>query len=318
MGQKTNATIFRFGIKNNEWKSKYFEKNHEEHTFYTFQNLEIKKYLEQFLKRNSLIFHDCRLHCNVSTLHIFVSFYSTINSIFFINMINTNQKIKLKKKKKIKKTLKQKTNENLVSLKVRLTILKKYKQLILTTKYQNKKLLKKNNFLEQLLESLSFFTNKKFKIFLTFQNLNKGLSLKLNKNENEDLKKKLFFLRSYLKRQFFKETINILLISIRLKNSAQLLANFIAKQMGILKRHNYFLIFLKRTLTLFIFSKFSKVDGIKINLKGRFNGAPRARNRIIEIGNVPVQTLNSNIQYYQTISFTPNGTFGVKVWINEK
>lgn len=316
MGQKTNATIFRLGIKNNEWKSKYFEKNTEESSLYSYQNLEIKKYLEQFLNKNGLLFHDYKLYYTPNTLHLFVSYYLTIKSISLVSKINLNQKIKLKKSNHPQKISKQIKNNK--KLKTRTLLLKRYKKFLSFNKYKNEEVLKKNGFLEQLLESLSDFTNNNFNIFVTFQNLNKGLSLKLDKLEKEDLKKKLFLLRKYFKNKFFKETINILLISIRVKNSAQLLAEFIAKQISAMKKHNYFLIFLKRTLTLFLSAKFSKVTGIKIGIKGRFNGAPRARNRILLIGRVPVQTLNSNTKYYQTTSFTPNGTFGVKVWISEK
>jgi ribosomal protein S3 len=64
---------------------------------------------------------------------------------------------------------------------------------------------------------------------------------------------------------------------------------------------------------------FSIAKGIKIKIKGRFNGAPRAKHKIINIGNnMPVLTLNSNIDYAETTSYTSNGTFGVKVWVCEK
>lgn len=317
MGQKINATLFRLGIKNNQWKSKYFEKNIEEFSLYNYQNLEIKKYLKQFLDRNGLMFHDYKLYYTSNTLHLFISYYLTIKSVFFINKIHTNQKIKLRRKKFLKqkrKFLKQKSEK----FENRINLLKKYKKVMWSNKYPNEKIAHKNSFLEQLFESLSIFTNKKFNIFVTFQNLNKGLSLKLNKIEKDNLKKKLLLLRKYSRNLFFKEAINILLVSIRVKNSAQLLAEFIAKQMCKMKKHNYFLLFLKRTLTIFLASKLSKINGIKIGIKGRFNGAPRARNKIILIGNVPIQTLTSNTKYYQTVSFTPNGTFGVKVWISEK
>ena len=65
--------------------------------------------------------------------------------------------------------------------------------------------------------------------------------------------------------------------------------------------------------------EFSKCKGIKIKIKGRFNGAPRARDKYILIGNgVPALTIDSKIDYAEDVSFTANGTFGVKVWINEK
>jgi ribosomal protein S3 len=86
-----------------------------------------------------------------------------------------------------------------------------------------------------------------------------------------------------------------------------------------LKRHNFFLKFVKTTLTLFYNKNFSNCKRIKIQVKGRFNGAPRAKNKLIDIGNrAPVLTINSKIDYAESTAFTSNGTFGVKVWINEK
>ena len=72
-------------------------------------------------------------------------------------------------------------------------------------------------------------------------------------------------------------------------------------------------------MTLFFNKTFSKCKGIKIKVKGRFNGAPRAKDKLINIKNgVPTLTINSKIDYAETTSFSPNGTFGVKVWIDEK
>jgi len=120
-------------------------------------------------------------------------------------------------------------------------------------------------------------------------------------------------IKKYEKNEFFKDGVNILYTCSEKPNSADLLAEFISTQLQKLKRHNFFLKFIKSTLTIF------KSPNIKIKIKGRFNGAPRAKHKIITIGNgVPVLTLNSNIDYAEKTSYTSNGTFGVKVWIHEK
>lgn len=177
--------------------------------------------------------------------------------------------------------------------------------------------LKSNSFLEQILESLSLYTNKNYNVIITFQNVNEELSL--NSTKAKFLKKKLLEFRRESRNKFFVETVNILVISAIRKNSAYLLAEFIAQQLSTIKRHNFFLIFVKRFLnTLIAERSFSNISGIKFTIKGRFNGAPRARKRIYESGNIPIETINSNINYHQATSYTPNGTFGVKVWICEK
>jgi ribosomal protein S3 len=53
-------------------------------------------------------------------------------------------------------------------------------------------------------------------------------------------------------------------------------------------------------------------------VKGRLNGRPRARSRVIKIAkNISVLTMDFNINYSEATAFTPNGTFGIKVWIHE-
>lgn len=104
----------------------------------------------------------------------------------------------------------------------------------------------------------------------------------------------------------------------KLKNSAQLLASFLAKQLPLLKRHNYFLVFLKRILPIFISLESSKIKGVKILISGRFNGAPRAKSRLITAGSTPILTISNPIDYYETTSYTKNGTFGIKIWISPK
>ena len=60
----------------------------------------------------------------------------------------------------------------------------------------------------------------------------------------------------------------------------------------------------------------SKVKGIKVCISARFNGAPRAKSRLIIVGDIPIQTINKQIDYHETTSYTKNGTFGIKLWVN--
>jgi ribosomal protein S3 len=278
MGQKTNSNILRLSLIKNEWKSKYIEKFSEESSFYTYNDLEIRKYLNRFFQLYGLIIHNCKVHYSNNTLNIFVSYFTTFRAI-----------------RRIKKT--------------KMRGLRRKKNLMDSLNFSH------SNFTEILLESLNQFTKKKVDIFFTFQNLNKGLSLKLNNTQALSFEKIRLELKQFRKTFFFEETLKILLIAVRKKNSSKLLSEFIAFQFTNMKKHNFFLIFLKRTVSLMLNSKVSSVNGIKIVIKGRFNGAPRARSVIIQIGNIPLQFFEANIDYSQTISYTPNGTFGIKVWI---
>lgn len=313
MGQKNNANILRLNINNNEWKSKYISQTYEESSLLVFKDLQIRTYLKQFLIHNGLMLHDYKLHINNNSIYLHILYFVGLKSIFLINQDTAIQKIKLKKQKSISSQKKKKR-----AFLKRNLILKKYKTNLLQKNYQNINNFQKNNFIEQLLESLNLFFGKKYNIYIAFQNLNSNLTVNIKPNKQKIWKKKLLLLKRYSKKPFFKETINILLILTKYKNSAHLLADFIARQFTNLTRQSYFLIFFKRSLNIFVNSTFTKINGVKILISGRFNGAPRARTNIITVGSVPIQTLKVNVDYAQSVAYSSNGTFGIKVWIGEK
>ena len=93
------------------------------------------------------------------------------------------------------------------------------------------------------------------------------------------------------------------------------MGQYIATQIKTLKHHNFFIRFIKDVLII-LNNKFffSKINGIKIKIKGRFNGRPRAQSRLIQISNIPpIITKNININYFENVAFSRNGTFGIKV-----
>ena len=169
---------------------------------------------------------------------------------------------------------------------------------------------------QRLLRGLSLFTNKQYNIITTFQCINKTFNLTLK--QTQALKEKFMLLQKFKNIPFFKESIDLLFSSVYHRKSANLLAKLIAFQFKTVKRHNFFIAFLKQTLTMFVNSNFSKVEGIKIIVKGRLNGAPRAKHKILTVGSVPVQTIVSNMDYAQSTCHNSNGSYGIKVWILEK
>nr|QYJ09267.1 ribosomal protein S3 [Pleurosigma sp. mgcode 4] len=204
-------------------------------------------------------------------------------------------------------------------IKKRVKILQYYKYYM---KIKNNKIMKNikiNNFLEKIIESISIFTQNKFNITLNLQQVNNNLTFKLTSYQLQHFKKAVIQLRQFNKSKFFKEGINIIFLSLIKKDSSQLLANFIANQLKLVKRHGFFLKFLKKALSLMLVSKLSKTTGIKIVIKGRFNGKRRSSKKIITINkNMPLMTLKSNIDSAQSTAYGSNGTFGIKLWMNEK
>nr|YP_009393564.1 ribosomal protein S3 [Bostrychia simpliciuscula]ARW62126.1 ribosomal protein S3 [Bostrychia simpliciuscula] len=59
----------------------------------------------------------------------------------------------------------------------------------------------------------------------------------------------------------------------------------------------------------------SNIEGIKIQVSGRLNGAEIARKEWVREGRVPLQTLRANIDYAYTRAYTIYGILGIKVWL---
>ena len=57
------------------------------------------------------------------------------------------------------------------------------------------------------------------------------------------------------------------------------------------------------------------VQGIKIQISGRLNGAEIARSEWVRKGRVPLQTLRANIDYTYTTAKTIYGLLGIKIWV---
>lgn len=342
MGQKINPNIFQIN-KTNEWDSKYIEKKSKDFYLLTVKDLEIRKFIYKFFQKYGLSIHSCKLNYSEKTLNIHISYQQNHNSIYLINDINKSQKIKLTKNslgnlnikkyntvlsKRIKNFynyenlifkkyfLKNQLCKNDISTIKRFKILKLYKKHLALKKNKFFKNVILNNFLNKFFKNLELFYNI-FNIKLIIQPINNNVPYLLNKKKYDVIKKKLLKLKKYQKNNFFKEGVNIIFSLINKNKSAFLFANFLSVVLKKLKYHNFFLKFVKTALTVFLSDKTisSKIKGIKMKIKGRLNKAPRAKNKIVKIGNVPIFTIDSKIDYSETTAYTLNGTLGVKVWI---
>ena len=347
MGQKTNPNILRMG-KIKEWKSKYIEKKSTESSTIIFRDLEIKKFVFQLFAKNKLQIENCRIYYSESSLHVYISYYNSFNSIVVNKTIRPkyvkkysepfNNKALIIKKNNAKKELyvtktykKSFSKQPQVKLVQNSYFLNKQTQRWNTIKhlklYKDIKSYKTlthkqpNLFISKILKSLMIFTNKKHNIFLNLKQVNKEPTFfqTIFKKNRSKLKKKIIQLRRFQQNEFFKEGLNVLNMFAVNTNNSIFLAKFIANYLKKLKRPNFFLRFLKIALATIANKKFSKFKRIQIKIKGRFNGAPRARHKFINIGkNIPVSTLNSKIDYGESTAYTSNGTFGIKIWTYAK
>ena len=90
---------------------------------------------------------------------------------------------------------------------------------------------------------------------------------------------------------------------------AKLLADLVAEQLE--KR----IAFRRATRTILQRAQRANVNGIKIQVSGRLNGAEIARSEWIREGRVPLQTLRADIDYATTEANTIYGVLGVKIWL---
>ena len=168
--------------------------------------------------------------------------------------------------------------------------------------------------------STQLYLNNK-KTVVKAQNLNIKFERTITKNSEylKTYKKVLRSFKKFLKDPFQKNLVKLLFIITFERDSSKLLADLISLYLvKNKKRHSYLIFLLKTVLTTLIPINFSKIKGVKIVITGRFNGAPRAKKQNLTIGVTPLQSLNSVISYHNSIAFTQNGTFGIKVWICEK
>ena len=322
MGQKISSTLYRLGEDSSKikWDFHQTEKNVKETSDYFIKSLYIKTFIVRFFRMHGLLVSQCNLSYCSTVLNIYVSFFIMLESISLIEHRNRLSKIKTKGSYSLKYKKKTRTNKGkFLTLKVpprkRFYGIACKKLVFNKLKWKKKKILFQNCFIRKLLNCLKLFSDGKTNCKILLQNLGKGFSVRFKNTQSKIFRKIVLKLRMYSRFSFFKEVINIYMVLITRANTSKLFAEFIALQLCLVKSHNTFTTFLKRSLVLIISSKLSRLKGLKINLKGRLNGVSRARAKNILIGKVPLQTLNQNIDYSYATAYTANGTIGVKVWL---
>jgi small subunit ribosomal protein S3 len=103
-------------------------------------------------------------------------------------------------------------------------------------------------------------------------------------------------------------TINVFEVE-KVDLDASLLANLVADQ---LEKRVAFRRAIREALQR---AQKQNVNGIKIQVSGRLNGAEIARSEWIREGRVPLQTLRADIDYATTEANTIYGILGIKVWL---
>jgi small subunit ribosomal protein S3 len=103
-------------------------------------------------------------------------------------------------------------------------------------------------------------------------------------------------------------TINVFEVE-KVDLDASLLANLVAEQ---LEKRVAFRRAIREALQR---AQKQNINGIKIQVSGRLNGAEIARSEWIREGRVPLQTLRADIDYATQEANTIYGVLGIKVWL---
>jgi hypothetical protein len=289
MGQKTNPNIQRLGL-TKHYLYKHIEKKPQEESLYSFEILQIKKFVFNFLKLNGVTIMNCKIqYSNENLLQIFINYYPSNEFNFLINELPlTYPKIKYN----------YVLPKNATSAKYNCNVSVNSKTSII---------------IKQLLRSIHIFLKKRVNISFIMSQINKKNVLTLK--QIKTIKKEVVKLKNYENNEFYKKVLTYSFIFLQNLQSSNLLATLIANELSKIKRHNFFFRFLKEALELIKINSLLKLKGIKIQIKGRINGRPRAKKKTIIIGkNVPILSMVTDVDYSEKVSYTANGTLGIKVW----
>jgi small subunit ribosomal protein S3 len=136
----------------------------------------------------------------------------------------------------------------------------------------------------------------------------KDLSVALQKRIRSEIRKSL------QSKSFFysEQKISLQIIQIgqeEIATDAKLLAQRISEQ---LEKRVAFRRVIKQSIQQ---ARAAGVEGIKIQIAGRLNGAEIARSEWAREGRVPLQTLRANLDYCSHTAQTIYGVLGIKIWI---
>lgn len=192
-------------------------------------------------------------------------------------------------------------------------------------RFLKKKKLKRNFFsLNTNLQQLFSSSLKNLKISLVifkFKNLNLFIDRELLKYlylKIKFVKRTLFARRFFLFMDFLALTSLFVQGLVKTPVFLQLLGDTFRLLPA--RRHKFFLSFLKKLFQVLIDIDFNhyllkgtKIKGLKFILSGKIQGKLRGSKAIVQVGPVPIQSIEKNIEYSRIHVYTVFGSFGMKL-----
>lgn len=175
--------------------------------------------------------------------------------------------------------------------------------------------LNKNSLNKRLISFFSFLSIRTDFRFI-FVNLSKVSRVYLKRKKNSI---NTFSLRFFRNDPFYESGLTLATLLFVQKDLSPILASYVSFYFKLLlktRKLSRFLNFVNSIITLVVLSKGTSVKGIKIQIKGRLNGAPRTKTRVIEAGNLSTQSVSCLSSYHYIPIHTSLGSFSLKTWIS--
>jgi hypothetical protein len=198
--------------------------------------------------------------------------------------------------------------------------------------YKRKILKKYNNFRKFKNPKLNFMLFSSFKILRS--NLVSLKFYNINQKINNLLVKFIYHKIGRFSGVLFSRRFTLLIDFIKIcslfsegKVSSQVFLFLLGQIFRVLpkRKHNRFLFFLKYLFQILVDNKeikkvssISNIIGIKFIVNGKLQGKTRADSSCIQVGAVPAQTLEKNIDFSMLHVYTLYGAFGFRIWICRK
>ena len=119
---------------------------------------------------------------------------------------------------------------------------------------------------------------------------------------------------------FFIDFIKISVLFLYSKINAHFYLEILGQIFKILpkRRHNLFFSFVELFFSTLItdFQQLNTItlNGVKFMLCGRITAKPRAKFKYFQVGKIPAQSIDANIQFSKLHVYTFYGVFGLKIW----
>lgn len=125
--------------------------------------------------------------------------------------------------------------------------------------------------------------------------------------------------KKYKNERFFWESLQLIKAVFKGYASASILGGLIYTHTRRNPKRVAFVAYLKRLLDWHFKTSYkSKIQGVRVEVKGRFNAKSRAKKRIVSVGRVRIHEKSTKVEYAFLEAFTKFGSLGIKVWVCPK